>query len=122
MCKTNCLNPYHPIVTGIGKEIIKTFDNMLIELCLNRYFLPIFNQKHSTHIQYINIFGDVDLVEIKSSIVETLVELTSPVLGYRLLIKNLFEVDFDELFIIPYFYPHLDRLKFYYKRKGCKFI
>ena len=84
--KTNCLNSHHPIVTRIGKEIIKTFDNMLIELGLNGYFLPIFNQKHSTHIQYINIFGDIDLVEIKSYVVETLVELPSPVLGYRLLI------------------------------------
>ena len=82
----------------------------------------MFNQKHSTHIQYINIFGDIYLVEMKSSIVGTLVELPFQVLGYRLMIKNLFEIDFDDLSIIPYFYPHLDRLKFYYQHKGCQFI
>ena len=116
--KTNCVNSHHPIVIQIEKEIIETFDNMLNELGLNDYFLPMLNQRYPTHIQYINTFGDIDLVEIKSSIMETLEELLLlPILGYRLMIKNPFEIDFDDLFIIPYFYPHLDRLKFYYQHK-----
>ena len=112
---TACVNLHYPIVLQIEKEIIKAFDDMLDEIGLDNYFLdPLkFNQKYSTHIQYINAFGDIDLVEIKSSINETLGELSLPIVGYRLLIKNQFEIPLDDLTILPYSYPYLDKLKFY---------
>ena len=117
--KTNCVNSHHPIVHQIEKELIETFDNMLDEMGLIGYFLPMFNQRYSTHIQYIDAFGDIYLVEIKSSIMETLGKLLLlPIVDYRLMIKNPNEIDFNDLIILPYSYPHLDRLKFYYYHKG----
>ena len=113
--KTNCVNSHHPIVLQIEKELIKTFDNMLNEMGLMGYFLPMFNQRYSTRIQYINTLGNIYLVEIKSSIQEMLREL--PFVGYRLMTKNPFEIPFDDLIILPYSYPNLDRLTFYYRHK-----
>ena len=115
--KTNCVNSHHPIVLQIEKELIETFDNMLNELGLMGYFLPMLNQRYSTHIQYINTFGNIYLVEIKSSIQEMIKELHLPIVDYRLMIKNPFEIPFDNLIILPYSYPHLDRLTFYYYHK-----
>ena len=114
--KTNCANSHHPIVLKIEKELIKTFDNMLDEMGLIGYFLPMIN-KYSTHIQYIDTFGVIDLVEIKSSIQETIRELHFLIVDYRLMIKNLLEIPFDNLIIFPYSYPHLDRLTFHEQHK-----
>ena len=80
--KTNCVNSHHPIVHQIEKELIKTW--------LMGYFLPMFNQRYSTHIQYINTFGDIYLVEIKSSIQEMVRELHLPIVDYRLMTKKPF--------------------------------
>ena len=116
--KTNCVNSHHPIVLKIEKELIKTFDNMLDEMGLIGYFLPMINnQRYSTHIQYIDTFGVIDLVEIKSSIQETIRELHFPIVDYRLMIKNPLEIPFDNLIIFPYSYPHLYRLTFYQQHK-----
>ena len=115
--KTNCVNSHHPIVLQIEKELIETFDNMLNEMGLMGYFLPMFNQRYSTHIQYINTFGNIYLVEIKSSIQEMIRELHLPIVDYRLMTKKPFEIAFDDLIILPYSYPHLDRLTFYYHHK-----
>ena len=116
--KTNCVNSHHPIVFKIEKELIKKFDNMLDEMGLIGYFLPMINnQIYSTHIQYINTFGNIYLVEIKSPIQETIRELHFPIVDYRLMIKNPLEIPFDNLIILPYSYPHLDRLRFYQKHK-----
>ena len=112
--KTYCVNSHHPIVLQIEKELIETFDNMLDEIGLMGYFLPVFNQRYYTHIQYINTFGDIYLVEIKPSICEAIRELHLPIVYYRLMIKNSFEIPFDDLIILPYSYHHLDRLRFYY--------
>ena len=116
--KTNCVNSHHPIVLQIEKELIASFDNMLDEIGLTEYFLPMINnQRYSTHIQYIDTFGNIDLVEIKSSIQETIRELHLPIVDYRLMVKNPFEIPFDNLIIFPYFYPYLDRLIFYQQHK-----
>ena len=116
--KTNCVNSHHPIVLQIEKELIASFDNMLDEIGLTGYFLPMINnQRYSTYIQYIDTFGNIDLVEIKSSIQETIRELHLPIVDYRLMVKNPFEIPFDNLIISPYSYPYLDRLIFYQQHK-----
>ena len=112
--KTNCVNSHHPIVSQIKKELTETFNNMLDEIGLNDYFLPMFKQRFPTHIQYINTFGDIYLVEIKSSMCETIGELHLPMVYYRLMAKNPFKIPFNDLIILPYSYHHLDRLRFYY--------
>ena len=40
-----------------------------------------------------------------------------PTVDYRLMTKKPFEIPFDNLIILPYSYPHLDRLTFYYRHK-----
>ena len=74
-----------------------------------------FNHTNPTHIQYLNTYGDVDLVEIEFvSIQDTLKELRISVVVYRPMIKTTIEeVILDDVIIAPYRYPHLDRLKFY---------
>ena len=116
--KTNCVNSHHPIVLRIEKELIASFDNMLEDIGLTGYFLPMINnQIYSTHIQYIDTLGNIDLVEIKSSIRETIRELRVPIVDYRLMVKNPIEIPFDNLIIFPYSYPYLDRLIFYQQHK-----
>ena len=61
---------------------------MLSKMGLMGYFLAMFDHRYAEYIQYINIFGDIYLVEIKSSIQETIRELHLPIVDYRLMIKK----------------------------------
>ena len=68
---------------------------MLTELKLNNHFFELvpFNHTNPTHIQYLNTYGDVDLVEIEFGycIQDTLKELRIPVVVYRPMIKTTIE-------------------------------
>ena len=119
--KTSCVNSHHPIVLQIEREIIETFDNMLDDLELNNHFFELvpFNHPNPTHIQYLNTYGDVNVVELKfDSMQDTLKELRIPVVVYRPMIKTMIEEVFlDDEIYATYRYPHLDRLQFYQYHK-----
>ena len=83
-----------------------------------------FNHPNPTHIQYLNTYGDVSVVELKFDFIEdTLKELRIPVVVYRPMIKTTIEeVILDDEIYAPYCYPHLDRLKFYHYHKVSRFM
>ena len=90
---------------------------MLVELKSNNHFFELvpFNYPNPTHIQYLNTYGEVNLVKLKfDSIQDTRI----PVVVYRPMIKTTIEEVFlDNVICAPYRYPHLDRLIFFHYHK-----
>ena len=94
---------------------------MLDDLELNNHFFELvpFNHPNSTHIQYLNTYGDVSVVELEFYYIEDMLKkLRIPVVVYRPMIKTMIEeVILDDEICATYRYPHLDRLQFYHYHK-----
>ena len=103
--ETSCVNSHHPIVLQIERKIIKTFDNMLNDLELNKHLFKYL-------IQYLNINGVVCVARVTCgySIQDMLKESRFPVVYYRVIEEFIF--DYEKY--TSYYYPDLDRLKFYH--------